>query len=60
MTSAINILMAGIFHAAALFLLTSGLQLVFGVQRIVNLACGSLYALGAYIGISATTWALAC
>lgn len=59
MASAINILMAGIFHAAALFLLTSGLQLVFGVQRIVNLACGSLYALGAYIGISVTTWALA-
>jgi branched-subunit amino acid ABC-type transport system permease component len=25
-----------------------GLQLVFGVQKIVNLACGSFYALGAY------------
>lgn len=56
--SLIGILMAGVFHAAAL-LLTSGLQLVFGVQRIVNLACGSLYALGAYVGISFTTWALA-
>ena len=58
MASLIGILMAGVFHAAALFLLTSGLQLVFGVQRIVNLACGSLYALGAYVGISFTTWAL--
>ncbi|MBK8017426.1 MAG: hypothetical protein IPK20_12375 [Betaproteobacteria bacterium] len=59
MASLIGILMAGVFHAAALFLLTSGLQLVFGVQRVVNLACGSLYALGAYVGISFTTWALA-
>ncbi|MEA2936340.1 MAG: branched-chain amino acid transport system permease protein, partial [Variibacter sp.] len=27
-------------------------QLVFGVQKIVNLACGSFYALGAYFGIT--------
>lgn len=59
MASYLNILMAGIFHAAALYLITSGLQLVFGVQKIVNLACGSMYALGAYAGISLTTWALA-
>jgi branched-chain amino acid transport system permease protein len=31
----------------------AGLQLVFGVQRIFNLACGSFYALGAYTGVSA-------
>jgi branched-chain amino acid transport system permease protein len=31
---------------------------VFGVQKIVNLACGSFYALGAYVGISAVTWAI--
>jgi branched-chain amino acid transport system permease protein len=36
----------------------AGLQLVFGVQKIVNLACGSFYALGAYFGISAVNWAL--
>jgi branched-chain amino acid transport system permease protein len=30
----------------------AGLQLVFGVQKIVNLACGSFYALGAYFGIT--------
>jgi branched-chain amino acid transport system permease protein len=59
MSSYMNILMAGVFHAAALFLVTAGLQLIFGVQRIVNLACGSIYALGAYVGISFTTWALA-
>src|SRR6186713_1161778 len=54
-----NILVGGVFHAAVLFLVAAGLQLVFGVQKIVNLACGSVYALGAYFGISAVKWALA-
>src|SRR6478752_4427356 len=53
-----NILLGGIFHAAVLFLVAAGLQLVFGVQKIVNLACGSFYALGAYFGITLVTWAL--
>ena len=48
----INILMSGIFHAAILFLVAAGLQVVFGVQKIFNLACGSFYALGAYMGIT--------
>jgi len=42
-----------------LFLVSAGLQLVFGVQRILNLACGSFYALGAYAGVSTVGWALA-
>ena len=46
------------FHAAVLFLVAAGLQLVFGVQKILNLACGSFYALGAYFGVTAVTWAL--
>lgn len=49
----VNILLSGIFHAAILFLVAAGLQVVFGVQRIFNLACGSFYALGAYVGVSA-------
>src|SRR5881227_3950080 len=47
-----NILLGGVFHAAVLFLVAAGLQLVFGVQKILNLACGSFYALGAYFGIT--------
>jgi branched-chain amino acid transport system permease protein len=47
-----NILVGGVFHAAVLFLAAAGLQLVFGVQKILNLACGSFYALGAYFGIT--------
>jgi branched-chain amino acid transport system permease protein len=57
-TSFLDILLGGVFHAAVLFLVAAGLQLVFGVQKIFNLACGSFYALGAYTGISAVTWAL--
>ena len=45
--------MSGIFHASILFLVSAGLQVVFGVQKIFNLACGSFYALGAYVGVSA-------
>ena len=54
----LSILLGGAFHAAGLFLVAAGLQLVFGVQKILNLACGSFYALGAYVGVSAVTWAL--
>jgi branched-chain amino acid transport system permease protein len=49
----VNVLMSGVFHAAILFLVAAGLQVVFGVQRIFNLACGSFYALGAYVGVAA-------
>jgi branched-chain amino acid transport system permease protein len=58
MSAFANIIAGGVFHAAVLFLVAAGLQLVFGVQKIVNLACGSFYALGAYFGISLVTWAL--
>jgi len=49
----VNVVMSGVFHAAILFLVAAGLQVVFGVQKIFNLACGSFYALGAYVGVSA-------
>lgn len=52
MAAFMNILLGGVFHAAVLFLVAAGLQLVFGVQKILNLACGSFYALGAYFGIT--------
>jgi branched-chain amino acid transport system permease protein len=51
----VNIVMSGVFHAAILFLVSAGLQVVFGVQKIFNLACGSFYALGAYVGVSAVS-----
>ena len=57
MLASVNILVGGVFHAAVLFLVAAGLQIVFGVQKIVNLACGSFYAIGAYFGITALAWA---
>jgi len=57
MSAFANILIGGVFHAAVLFLVAAGLQLVFGVQKIINLACGSFYALGAYFGITCLTFA---
>jgi branched-chain amino acid transport system permease protein len=53
MAELVDVILGGTFHAAVLFLVAAGLQLVFGVQKIVNLACGSFYALGAYFGITA-------
>ena len=45
----------GLAAASTLFLLASGLSLIFGVTRIVNFAHGSLYMLGAYIAWSLAT-----
>jgi len=42
----------GIAFGMLLFLLGSGLSLIFGVMRIVNLAHGSYYLLGAYLGVA--------
>ena len=52
----VNVLLSGVFHASILFLVAAGLQVIFGVQKIFNLACGSFYALGAYVGVSAVGW----
>src|SRR5271168_1444070 len=59
MSAFANILAGGVFHAAVLFLVAAGLQLVFGVQKILNLACGSFYALGAYFGTTFVGYASA-
>jgi branched-chain amino acid transport system permease protein len=42
-------LLNSFFYAAVLFLIAAGLSLIYGVMRIVNLAHGTLYALGAYV-----------
>jgi branched-chain amino acid transport system permease protein len=42
----------GISYGALLFLLASGLSLIFGVMRIVNLSHGSYFMLGGYVGLS--------
>jgi branched-chain amino acid transport system permease protein len=45
----------GLSFGALLFLLASGLTLVFGLMRIVNMAHGAFYMLGGYIGVVIAT-----
>jgi branched-chain amino acid transport system permease protein len=45
----------GLASASSLFLVASGLTVIFGVTRIVNFAHGSLYMLGAYLAFSIVT-----
>ncbi|MDZ4769647.1 MAG: branched-chain amino acid ABC transporter permease [Chloroflexota bacterium] len=41
--------LAGLAYGMVLFIIASGLTLVFGVMRVINFAHGSLYMLGAYL-----------
>ena len=43
-----------LLYSSVLFLIAGGLSLIYGVMRIVNLAHGNLYALGAFV----TAWAI--
>jgi branched-chain amino acid transport system permease protein len=45
-------LLNGLAEASTLFLVASGLSLIFGVTRIVNFAHGSLYMVGLYVAYS--------
>jgi branched-chain amino acid transport system permease protein len=45
----------GLSYGALLFLLASGLSLIFGVMRIVNLAHGSYFMLGGYVGLTVSS-----
>ena len=53
----------GISYGALLFLLASGLTLIFGVMRIVNLSHGAYFLLGGYVALSVIgatgSWVLA-
>jgi branched-chain amino acid transport system permease protein len=44
----------GLATASSLFLIASGLSIIFGVTRVVNFAHGSLYMLGAYLAVTLT------
>ena len=50
--------LSGLASASSLFVIASGLTLVFGVTRIVNFAHGSFYMLGAYIAVTVVPWFL--
>jgi branched-chain amino acid transport system permease protein len=46
------IVLDGLVFASYLFLISAGLTFIYGVMRILNVAHGSLYGLGAYMGAS--------
>ena len=49
-------LLDGIAYAALVFIVSVGLTLIFGVLRVLNIAHGSLYAVGAYTAASFGIW----
>jgi branched-subunit amino acid ABC-type transport system permease component len=48
--------LSGLTNASFLFLMASGLSLIFGVLRILNFAHGSLYMVGAYATYQFVVW----
>jgi len=48
-------LLTGLANAMFLFLVASGLSLIFGVTRVINFAHGSFYMLGAYLTFTLVT-----
>src|SRR5690348_15452033 len=48
-------LMNGIQYGLLLFLLASGLTLIFGIMGVINLAHGSFYMMGAYLAFWLST-----
>jgi branched-chain amino acid transport system permease protein len=46
--------MNGVQYGLLLFLIASGLTLVFGIMGVINLAHGSFYMIGAYLALSLT------
>ncbi len=52
----VSAILNGVTLAGLYFLVASGFTLVFGLMRNVNLAHGSLYLLGAYIGYDVANW----
>ncbi len=51
-------LLNALLYSSVLFLIAGGLSLIYGVMRILNLAHGNLYALGAFVTAWAVGWAL--
>jgi len=45
----VTIVLNGLATASGLFIVSSGLSIIFGVSRITNFAHGSIYMLGAYV-----------
>jgi len=56
MSLIVAILVDGVIYASWLFIVAAGLTLIYGVMRVLNMAHGSFYAIGAYTAASLTGW----
>ncbi|WP_282364975.1 branched-chain amino acid ABC transporter permease [Pseudomonas sp. PS01297] len=56
MMSLFAVLIDGTIYASWLFLVAAGLTVIYGVMRILNMAHGSFYAIGAYTAASLVGW----
>lgn len=56
MTTLIAILLDGAIYASWLFLVAAGLTIIYGVMRVLNMAHGSFYAIGAYAAAATVGW----
>lgn len=56
MTTLFAILLDGSIYASWLFLVAAGLTVIYGVMKILNMAHGSFYAIGAYSAASLVGW----
>ena len=52
MGNLLAVVIDGVIYASWLFMMGAGLTIIYGVMRILNMAHGSLYALGAYAAAS--------
>lgn len=56
MSYVLAILIDGAIYASWLFLVAAGLTVIYGVMRVLNMAHGSFYAIGAYAAASLVGW----
>lgn len=56
MTNLYAILIDGAIYASWLFLVAAGMTIIYGVMRVLNMAHGSFYAIGAYSAASLVGW----
>ena len=56
MLTLVAILVDGLIYASWLFMVAAGLTLIYGVMKILNMAHGSLFAIGAYTSAWLAGW----
>lgn len=56
MNALLGAVVDGILYSAWLFIIAVGLTLIYGVMKILNMAHGTFYAVGAYVAVTMLGW----